>query len=323
MRWVACFLGFLTLAAGCVLEDKPLIPADGGVEAGPCGLCPLDAPLCTDELQCVQCTSDDNKYCTDRSLVCDTESSMCVDCLGDSDCTTADAARCVAKQCEPCNAHTQCADIDGLPENDNACDAGVCVDCTPETEAETCLNQKSCNALTRECTNTTVGSLDTCQACVADSECGEEGVPSDQHRCVEMFCPVDVEMFCLVGERFPDDETGFCLKVYAQGECAQPYAIETSIRPSLSGQAPDSYCGINETLATCTAVRSLLTNETCPGGADSECPVSGWCRNVGGLPTRCTYQCVTDVECLEENPQGRPGSKCGSSGSGGERYCGG
>jgi hypothetical protein len=32
---------------------------------------------------------------------------------------------------------------------------------------------------------------------------------------------------------------------------------------------------------------------------------------------------ILNVECLEENPEGRPGSKCGSSGGGGGDYCGG
>jgi hypothetical protein len=173
------------------------------------------------------------------------------------------------------------------------------------------------------CTGTKVGSLETCEECVADSECGEDRSASEAHRCVEMFCPVGVEMFCLVGERFPDEETGFCLKVFAPGGCVQPYAIRISNRESLSGDPLESYCGINETLATCPAVRALKDNDACLGGADSECPVSGLCRDVGGLPNRCTYRCRDVTECKESD---LPGSTCGSSGaggSGGGDYCGG
>jgi hypothetical protein len=123
--------------------------------------------------------------------------------------------------------------------------------------------------------------------------------------------------------RFPDDTMGFCLKIWAPGECQQPYAIRISDRPSLSDSEPRSYCGINEELATCPAVRALEANQTCPGGEDDECPKSGICENVGGLANRCTYPCASVVECLENEPDGRPGSTCGSSGSGGNDYCGG
>ena len=58
MRSLAFFLAILTLAPGCVLEDKPVIPEDGGVEAGPCGVCEFATPVCNDELQCVECTAE-------------------------------------------------------------------------------------------------------------------------------------------------------------------------------------------------------------------------------------------------------------------------
>jgi hypothetical protein len=274
-------------------------------------------------------TADQDDYCKDRSLICDIESSTCVDCLGDSDCTAADAARCDANECKGCDADAQCDDVDGLPSGNNTCDQGTCVDCTSETEADTCLDNKSCNPRTRECTDTTVGSRETCETCVADSECGADGGPSEKHRCVEMFCPMGVEMFCLLGERFPDDETGFCLKVFSQGGCERPYAIRISNRQSLSGDPLESYCGINEALATCPAVRDLDRLESCPGGEDIECSTSGVCRDVGGLPNQCTYRCedeVSNVECVADSPPGTPGSNCGSSGSGGSGgypYCGG
>ena len=61
MRWAPYFLGFLALCASCVVEDKPVDPMlDGGVDAGLCGGCPADKPICTDELECVQCTADDD-----------------------------------------------------------------------------------------------------------------------------------------------------------------------------------------------------------------------------------------------------------------------
>ena len=199
---------------------------------------------------------------------------------------------------------------------DGGSGGGAAAECTPATEAVDC-GGKSCDPLTGACTATTVGSLETCQGCVADSECGENGSASEAHRCVEMFYPV--------GERFPDGETGFCLKVFAPGECAQPYAIRISDRESLSGDPLESYCGINEALATCPAVRALEQAVECPSGEDSECPTGGLCRDFAGgvAEDRCTYLCSTTVECLENDPDGRPGSTCGSSGSGSDNFCGG
>ncbi|MGB9340755.1 MAG: hypothetical protein WCB63_16025, partial [Polyangiales bacterium] len=61
--------------------------------------------------------------------------------------------------------------------------------------------------------------------------------------------------------------------------------------------------------------------QTCEGGTSAECPQpSGLCEKVGDLDDRCTYQCSDPVEC--KNPP-VPGSTCGSSGSGGDDYCGG
>lgn len=319
MRGVACFLGLMALSAGCVLENQPIEDAGtggtGGItgDAGLCGGCPDNKPVCTEALQCVECTSDQDDYCTEQALICNAETSTCVECLGDADCTTQDAARCDLElfECVPCNDNGQCTDIEGLPNDTNVCDEGECVDCTPALEAESCVDGKSCNPLTRRCTDTDVSSLGVCEACVADSECGDNGVPSDEYRCVPMFYE---------GTRFPDDNSGFCLKTTDSG-CEQPFSITLAARPSLSDPAADAdYCGINENLATCPAVDALLQNQRCPNGTQEECPQpSGLCERVGNLENRCTYRCGLPVQC----PADPPADTCGSSGSSSEDYCGG
>jgi hypothetical protein len=309
MRWVAFFLWFLTPAAGCVLEDKPVDPDfDGGVEAGTCIVCPTTTPVCYNDTLCVECTADDERYCTQMAQVCKTDAFECVDCNVSTECTDPDAAHCNAEsnECEACEGDADCNGILGLPR----CLADTCVQCTPATEEDDC-DGDSCNPRTLSCAGTPVGSLQTCEECVADSECGEDGSPSESHRCVEMFFD---------GGRYPNGETGFCLKTFSLGGCEQPYAIKISDRESLSGDPLQSYCGINETLATCPAVRALKENQVCPGDDDAECPKSGLCRDVGGLPTRCTYLCSDVVEC-KSSPV--PGSTCGSSGSDDDDYCGG
>ena len=316
----AFFLWFLTLAAGCIVEDKPIAPSgDGGVDAGElCGsvTCPDDRPLCSDALACVQCTADDDSYCTEQGLLCEVASSNCIACSGDADCSDPTKAHCDNNVCVPCTEQGHCEGIEGIGDGESACADTVCVDCTPETEGTTCVDGLACNPATKECTNVRIGSLDVCEECVADSQCGEDDAASELHRCVPMY-------YEMMDNRFPNSDTGFCLKVFSPGGCEQPYAIETPERTSLSGNPLQSYCGINETLATCPAVRALDQNQGCPGGEDTECPESGVCRDVGGLPNRCTYSCERDVECLENIPDGTPGSSCGSSGSGGDGYCGG
>ncbi|MBW2507489.1 MAG: hypothetical protein JRE81_02565 [Deltaproteobacteria bacterium] len=317
MRWAPFLLGLLLIAGACVVEDKQLVPPiEGGVEAGVCVLCPADRPVCLDDSECVQCTLDEQEYCSARDQVCDTEAHECVDCLDNAQCTAPTASRCDSdtNECAPCETNADCDGVDGLGATGNACDADeVCVACTPDSEAQTCPDGKSCNPRTNTCTETTIGSRDVCEACVADSECGDDGEPSDAYKCVPMYYP-DTQT------RFPDEETGFCLKTFAPGGCEQPFAIQISGRPSLSDLLLGSYCGINESLATCPAVRALVENATCPSGEDAECPTSGVCRDVGGLPDRCTYFCSDVVECKDAPV---PGSTCGSSGSGGDDYCGG
>ena len=326
MRWAPFLLVFFTLTAACVVEDKQVADAgiDSGVDAGLCGGCEGDTPACDpNTLMCVECTVADDAYCEARAQICDESSNTCVACeiedgccTESSQCTDPNASRCAldVNECAQCEGDGDCDGVTGLPASGNTCDEGVCRACTPESEADTCPADKTCDPASFECTGERAGSLEVCQSCVADSECGEEGEPSAAHRCV----PMEYE-----GEPFPGDGTGFCLKTFSVGGCEQPYVIRISDRPSLSDEALGDYCGINEALATCPAVNALVANQSCASGEDTECPTSGLCRDVGGLSDKCTYECASVVECLQDVPPGRPGSTCGSSGSGGDDYCGG
>jgi hypothetical protein len=237
--------------------------------------------------------------------VCKTDGVTCVDCNGSGECNDADAAHCseITNECESCEVDNDCDGVGDLPR----CQAGTCVECTPANEATDCPGT-SCNPRTFACTATDLGSRETCETCVADSECGEEG-----NRCVLM----EYE-----GQAYPDLQTGFCLKsIDLGGSCTNPYRIVIT-RTSLSGATADEYCGINEDLATCEAVRALLADDPCnPEDGDLDCPQpSGLCRELPGNLNRCTYLCGDVVEC-KSSPA--PGSTCGSSGSGGDDYCGG
>jgi len=313
----------LISATACVVEDKPVADAGtggnggmGGDAGNPCG-CPDEEPVCLDDMMtCVECTAEETGACTSTAPVCDPDTNTCV-CRDDADCKDRAFAQCntETRECIPCNDNTQCDGVDGLlnPTN-NVCNSdNVCVDCTLETEAESCPPNRTCNPSTSECTGQAAGSLEVCESCVADSECGDDvdQSPSDNFRCVPMFYPNEETPF-------PDTGGGFCLETFALGGCEQPYAIRINERASLSDPTLRSYCGINEDLATCPAVRALKTNQTCPGGEDTECPESGLCRAVGGLSDRCTYRCSDVVECKEP---GIPGSTCDSPDM--DDYCGG
>ena len=308
--------------AGECGDDTPVCNESAGLcvqctpeEAGECG---DDTPVCNESTGlCVQCTPEETGECGGDTPLCDPGLSECVACLADGDCNDPTEAKCddMLKECVPCDDRAQCDDVDGFPGTANACNAdGECVECTPASETETCANDVSCDPATETCTTTTRGSREVCQTCIADSECGDEGVPSQDFRCVPMFYPNDQT-------RFPDGSTGFCLEIFEPGGCTQPYAITISDRSSLSDPTPRSYCGINEDLTTCSAVRALVMNDDCL--EDADCPTGGICRDVGGLSDKCTYLCESLVECLPDNPPGRPGSTCGSSGGGGDDFCGG
>ena len=266
MRCILILLALLTGAAGCVVEDRPVTPSDGGPDGSACSTtCMGDTPVCDEGSGiCVECTvAREDELCDGTTPFCSPDGE-CVACVDDSACTAVDAAKCDLElyACVSCDDDRQCDDAEGFPGTANACADGVCVDCTPESEATSCPGDPrgfSCDPTTNTCTTTEVGSRSVCETCIADSECGdEEGMPSDDHRCVEMFYP-NMET------RFPDEETGFCLKIFAPGGCDQPYAIQISERPSLSDETLRDYCGINEVLATCPAVRALDTNDADAG----------------------------------------------------------
>ncbi len=202
----AFFLWFLTLAAGCIVEDKPITPpGDGGVDAGElCGTvtCPADRPLCSDALVCVQCTVADDSYCTEQGLLCEVASANCIACSGDADCTDPTKARCDNNVCVQCTEQGHCEGIEGIGDGESACAGGVCVDCTPELETSTCLDLRTCNPATNECTNVFIGSREVCEECVADSQCGEDDAASELHRCVPMY-------YEMVNNRFPNRTRGF------------------------------------------------------------------------------------------------------------------
>jgi hypothetical protein len=130
---------------------------------------------------------------------------------------------------------------------------------------------------------------------------------------------MEADTFCVPMRRAGRDRPGgYCLKASSNG-CERPFSVATAPRTTLSGVRGKTFCGINETLATCEAVRALIDDRACPGGTDAECPEGGVCSDVGVLSNRCTYRCAFATDCL---PPPSPASSCGLSAAMRD-YCGG
>lgn len=74
---------------------------------------------------------------------------------------------CDAGSCSPCQTNDDCSHLTDTTVCD--VDAGQCVQCTVAEEAV--CGGTSCNPATNTCTNTELGSVGSCEPCVADSEC--------------------------------------------------------------------------------------------------------------------------------------------------------
>jgi hypothetical protein len=111
---------------------------------------------------------------------------------------------------------------------------------------------------------------------------------------------------------------GYCLQRRAALACAQPYAVLYNAA-SLSGAAPEAYCGINQEATTCEAVLDLIASKACTQNTDcgSSAPnpaasgiAAGGAPSTGGLcktaaatgDLRCTIPCDSSIQCLASAP---------------------
>jgi hypothetical protein len=321
-----CPEGFERDGDGCVVlrmdagPDASDSSVEGGVDAGDAGLdaaspcateCMSETPLCNlTSMECVQCLVPEDCAELGVNTMC-SDAGSCVQCMGNADCSEPGASVCstegdTAGSCVGCTVGSvdDCAGVvDGEATALNVCDdsagSAVCVECNAEDESACEANV--CDVLAHTCADDVMmGSAEACEACVSDRQC------EDDLACV----PVGAE------------PRGYYCMTNNSGGCSEPFTVRLIDRTSISGLATASYCGINEALATCENVRSLLDNATCDGGMDEECPASGLCRRVGDLLNRCTYECGGEVQC---DAVPNPGSSCGNATNMGMGvdYCGG
>ncbi len=304
-----CAEGYVFDATGqhCVPLDGAVSPdaggdagRDGGQDAGldapridahvPCGgSCGGGTPHCLLANEtCVACLLDGD--CTGGAATrCEPTTHACVACLGASDCASATASRCdtTSHACAACAVNADCAHLAGT----GVCEAGTCVVCS--VTDETACGANSCDPATHACTTTPRGSVTTCRACRADSECA-----SAMERCVPM--------------QFMGASHGsYCLRQGAVG-CMRPYTVPTPARVTASGAAAAAYCGVDEDATTCEAVQALTSDTACtaPGDCGASGLADGRCETVNLVANRCTYSCGLSSQCPS-------GANCGAGG-----YCG-
>lgn len=102
---------------------------------------------------------------------------------------------------------------------------------------------------------------------------------------------------------------GYCLRLVSAG-CERPYGSTLITAESLSGAGEADYCGIEQELTTCDAVRAMREGRECTGGDVTLCADAGArCETIGAFDDLCTYSCGTATQCPV-------GVSCGSA------YCG-
>ncbi len=270
----SCPSGFVASEGGwCLALDAGAdARPDGEADAGPCGGCSGDTP------------------------VCDETSNRCVGCVQDTQCTDPAAPRCNTESntCSPCMDDDQCARFSDTPVCETG--TGVCVECTEATQETSCppievgrpIGNRMCNLSTFECQ----GTLGFCQPCVSDEECittDEVGV----RRCVPLeFNGASRGNYCMLDlashQTATDDPSANC----------PPRQFAQRMRTSLGG-VEALYCVIAEADTTCEAILSF--RDACAEDtATDDCGVPGLddgvCRQMGST-FACTYECAGSNDC--------------------------
>lgn len=102
---------------------------------------------------------------------------------------------------------------------------------------------------------------------------------------------------------------GYCLRRFGDG-CPRPFSKLPTAVASLSGAAPEYFCGPNPFATRCEAILDLVEARSCDDGEDRACGcprdadgrctaegTGGLCRTVDGVAHRCTVPCGTVNDC--------------------------
>jgi hypothetical protein len=254
------------------------------------GCVDLQAPQCSEGHACEQCTSDE--ACAGRASTkrCDIDEEsethgQCVACLDHDDCENPLPQCGSDRTCQGCTGDGACTDRMDTPYCNTLEDAsskGHCVACTETTEAEAC-DAKACKRDTGTCTTRNRGSVESCGACEADSEC------DTNRRCVENR----------IGGVL---EGTFCALIQGAG-CAR--AADAERKPYSDPRMLESVDGISGTycmpVTTCAMLNADLdgsVGKPCDSNLDCGSTAfanDGYCAGEG----ICTYACSQHFQCPE------------------------
>lgn len=274
--------------------DRCWTPSDGGSSRCSSGTdCPADTPQCVDGT-CVECTAASQALCAADGDVCKTGGGTCVQCNDSNDCDEG-APHCNADNtCGKCTADSDCAKFGKV------CDAGQCVQCTPQTETKQCPDSDpapgdqgpACHPVKKTCTGQPRGSVSGCGGCVSDSECiGQPNHPL--HKCVPTS--------------FGSKEHGsYCLQIAPAGLCPNGAPSKKAATSALG--MTGEYCLPRESLTTCEAI--LDFSDACT--QDSDCGATGaadgLCVGPDGAKV-CTYACGGNRDCTTAQCTGPVGAQ--------------
>ncbi len=293
------------------------------VDAGPCGQCPSDRPLCVnggclctstscpkgalcDGGACAPCTSSTAcgpscESCVAKGLFCKSDGSACVACEGESGCavgavcvdgvcTTCTTAAACGPSCKPCPSSVPCVGgkcIECLSPSvcgaGKTCDDGTCVACTPSDPKHCGSGCTQCGGAIPECAS---GKC-VCNAtsCGAGAQClsGQCTTCASDSACGPSCAPCAAGTHC---------KGGACVQCVTATDCGAAHVCEAT--KCLACTASDAaHCGATCAVCAgktpqCLAGACSCTATSCGAGAQCQAGACAPCTTAAACGTKCT-----------------------------------
>jgi hypothetical protein len=279
-----------TSDAHCSDEDADECVGGKCVECSDHADCPASRPQCSEAGACEAC--DSNEACAARpgKTYCEATAGKCVECLEHDDCDNPEP-QCTDNACAQCTDEAACADRAGTGHcntREDLATSGECVQCTGATEDEEC-EAKSCDQALGMCTATDQDSLDPCEECAADSECG--GSEAGTVKCVTHMLGDSVNL------------GSFCFYAFAADTmCSntvpglKPYSV-----PNTGLSIDEHAATFCQPITSCKAIEDASTGVDCDTNnalCGAEGVTDGICIQSGPANGKCSYACLESYECL-------------------------